>query len=33
MGTVSGNDTTMIMTRSNDAARHVVSELFPDHTL
>lgn len=33
IGTVSGNDTTMIMTRSNDAARHVVTELFPDHTL
>lgn len=33
IGTVSGNDTTMIMTQSNDIAHRVVNKLFPDHPL
>lgn len=31
VGTVSGNDTTMIITRSKKDAHHVVTMLFPEH--
>ncbi|MCD8904142.1 ArgR family transcriptional regulator [Staphylococcus chromogenes] len=31
VGTISGNDTTMIVTRSKEDAHHVVTMLFPEH--
>ncbi|PTF95368.1 ArgR family transcriptional regulator [Staphylococcus chromogenes] len=31
VGTISGNDTTMIITRSEEEAHHVVTLLFPTH--
>ena len=31
VGTISGNDTTMIVTQSEEAAQHVVTMLFPEH--